>query len=341
MRWFVTFIDDCTRMTWIFLLKNKSDVCDIFQNFYHMILTQFQKKIQVLRSDNGGEYLNHSVKTFCLKNGILHQTSCAHTPQQNGTAERKNRHLLEVARSLLLEMHMPKSFWGDAVLSAAYLINRMPSSVLSFQTPLQSLSYYCDINSALHILPRVFGCVVYVHMHTPHRGKLDPRALKCVFIGYSSSQKWYKCYHPPSRKVFVSQDVTFWEDEAYFTSETSLQGENSNYEEKSLKTDNGIPISLQSQSFEEENLPLESEIPDSLIERTEPTLRVYERQNKGKEKQGESVLIQVVQPSSSPSPVRQLDFEVDEQFTSIKKLIKFLCSGPFHTYSFSLSLSLL
>ena len=106
-------------------------------------------------------------------------------------------------------MHMTKSFWGDAVLSAAYLINRMPSSVLSFQTPLQSLSYYCDINSALHILPRVFGCVVYVHMHTPHRGKLDPRALKCVVIGYSSSQKGYTCYHLPSQRVFVSHDVIF------------------------------------------------------------------------------------------------------------------------------------
>ncbi|KAL5804478.1 hypothetical protein ACOSQ3_031278 [Xanthoceras sorbifolium] len=311
MRWFVTFIDDCTRMTWIFLLKNKSDVCDVFQNFYHMILTQFHKKIQVLRSDNGGEYLNHSVKTFCLKNGILHQTSCAHTPQQNGTAERKNRHLLEVARSLLLGMHMPKSFWGDAVLSAAYLINRMPSSALSFQTPLQSLSHYCDINSALHILPRVFGCVVYVHVHAPHRGKLDPRAVKCVFIGYSSSQKGYKCYHPPSRRVFVSQDVTFWEDEAYFTPETSLQGENSNYEEKSPKTDSGIPISLRGQSFERENLPSENKIPGSLTKKTEPPLKIYERQNKGKKKQGQSVLIQVVQPSSSPSPVRQSDSEVE------------------------------
>ncbi|KAI9169875.1 hypothetical protein LWI28_018931 [Acer negundo] len=94
------------------------------------------------------------------------------------------------------------------------------------------------------------------------------------------------------------------EDEAYFTFETSVQGKNLNYEEKSPKTDNGIPISLRSQSFEEENLSPKSEIPNSLTERTEPTLRVYERRNKGKEKQRESVLIQVVQPSSSPSSVR-------------------------------------
>ncbi|KAK0602252.1 hypothetical protein LWI29_031779 [Acer saccharum] len=90
-----------------------------------------------------------------------------------------------------------------------------------------------------------------------------------------------------------------------------LEGENPNYEEKSPKTDNGIPISLRNQSFEEKNLSPESEIPDSLTERTEPTMKVYERRNKGKEKQGESVLIQIVQPSSSPSPVRQSDSKVE------------------------------
>ncbi|CAL8995150.1 unnamed protein product [Prunus brigantina] len=126
-RWFVTFIDDCTRMTWVSLLKTKGEVSSKFQQFYHMVETQFHTRIQVLRSDNGGEFLNHDLNEFFQAHGIIHQRSCPSTPQQNGVAERKNRHLLEVVRASLFGAHMPRSFWGEAVLSAAYLINRIPS----------------------------------------------------------------------------------------------------------------------------------------------------------------------------------------------------------------------
>ena len=83
-------------MTWISLLSNKEDVSSIFQELYKMVSTQYQYKIRVLQSDNGGEYLNSTLKSFCLEHGIRHQTSCAGTPQQNGLAERKNLQLLEV-----------------------------------------------------------------------------------------------------------------------------------------------------------------------------------------------------------------------------------------------------
>uniref|UniRef100_A0A2N9G3F2 Reverse transcriptase Ty1/copia-type domain-containing protein n=1 Tax=Fagus sylvatica TaxID=28930 RepID=A0A2N9G3F2_FAGSY len=124
----------------------------------------------------------------------------------------------------------------DAVLTAAYLINRMPSKVLQFQTPLQSLSKTHSLPTLLQIPPKVFGCVCYVHIHKQHRSKLDPRAQKCIFLGYSTTQKGYKCYHPPSTKILVSMDVTFLEDQAYFSGgdlEHSLQGENLQSEEKS------------------------------------------------------------------------------------------------------------
>ncbi|CAL8991370.1 unnamed protein product [Prunus brigantina] len=136
-RWFVTFIDDCTRMTWVSLLKTKGEVSSKFQQFYHMVETQFHTRIQVLRSDNGGEFLNHDLNEFFQAHGIIHQRSCPSTPQQNGVAERKNRHLLEVVRASLFGAHMPRSFWGEAVLSAAYLINRIPS-IFAESVPLQS-----------------------------------------------------------------------------------------------------------------------------------------------------------------------------------------------------------
>jgi transposase InsO family protein len=98
-------------------------VISIFQSFHQMILTQFNTRVQVLRSDNGGEYFKKELSAYFHAYGIIHQTSCVDTPQQNGVAERKNLHLLEVARSLLFAMNVPKSFWGDAVLTAAYLIS--------------------------------------------------------------------------------------------------------------------------------------------------------------------------------------------------------------------------
>ncbi|CAL9003280.1 unnamed protein product [Prunus brigantina] len=130
-----------------------------------MIQTQFHVPVQVVRSDNGGEYLNSELRTFFEQNGIIHQTSSPYTPQQNGIAERKNRHLLEVARSLCFAMHVPKRFWGDAICTAVYLINRVPSRVLQYQTPIQTLSQYHSIPSVLHIQPKVFGTYIAFTNH--------------------------------------------------------------------------------------------------------------------------------------------------------------------------------
>ena len=113
-------------------MKEKIEVRQIFERFHQMIQTQFQKKIQVLRTDNATDYFNSILGDYLVKEGIVHQSSCVNTPQQNGIAERKNRHILDVARSLMFSTNVPKCFWGKAVLTAAYLINRMPSSVLNF-----------------------------------------------------------------------------------------------------------------------------------------------------------------------------------------------------------------
>ena len=156
-----------------------------------------------------GGYFKSSLQEYFLENGIIHRCSCTNTPQQNGVAERKNRHLLDTARSMLFSAKAPKPFWSEAVLAAAYLINRLPTQVLNKQSPIEVLSSPSDLFA---IPPKVFGCVCFVHNHTPTRGKLGPRAIKCVFLGYSSTQKGYKCYHPPTRKWYVSIDVTFFEE---------------------------------------------------------------------------------------------------------------------------------
>ncbi|RVX17918.1 Retrovirus-related Pol polyprotein from transposon TNT 1-94 [Vitis vinifera] len=150
------------------------------------------------------DYSRSQFTSFMSHHGILHQSSCAHTPQQNGVAERKNRHLVETARTLLLHSHVPFRFWGDAVLTACYLINRMPSSVLHDQIP-HSLLFP---DQPLYFLPpRVFGCTCFVHILTPGQDKLSAKAMKCLFLGYSRLQKGYRCYSLETHRYFISADV--------------------------------------------------------------------------------------------------------------------------------------
>lgn len=180
-RWFVTFIDCYTQVTWVYLLHNKDELFTYFKNFHKLVNTRFDAKIKVFRTDNGIEYFKGECGAYLTEHEILHQSSCVDTPEQNGVAESKNRHLIEVARSLMFTMGVPLSFWGDVILTAAYLINRMTSRVLDFAICIGLLQ---GLVSLYFIPPKVFSCVCFVHDYRNSRGKLDPTTLRCFFIGY-------------------------------------------------------------------------------------------------------------------------------------------------------------
>nr|CAN80831.1 hypothetical protein VITISV_002503 [Vitis vinifera] len=193
-QYFVTFIDDYSR----------SELFSIFQKFYAEIQTQFNISIRVLRSDNAREYFSAPFTSFMSNHGIIHQSSCAYTPQQNGVAERKNRHLVETTRTILLHSHVPFRFWGDAVLTVCYLINRMPSSVLHDQIP---QSFLFPDQPLYFLPPRVFGCTCF----------LSAKGMKCLFLGYSRLQKGYRCYSLETHRYFIFVDVTFFKDSPFFS----------------------------------------------------------------------------------------------------------------------------
>ncbi|KAK8923585.1 hypothetical protein KSP39_PZI019845 [Platanthera zijinensis] len=211
-RYFITFIDDYSRTTWLYLLRDRSELPRVFRAFVLKTRTQFCTTIKTFRSDNAREYTSHEFANLCADFGIVHPTSCPYTPQQNGVAERKNRHLLDVARSLMLHMHVPKEYWNFAVSTACFLINR-PSLVLQNATP---FSLLFPSAPAFPLTPRVFGCTCFVHTLGPTIDKMDPRAVKHIFVGYSRTQKGYVCYSTATQKVSVSADVTFWEDQPFF-----------------------------------------------------------------------------------------------------------------------------
>ncbi|KAK2968669.1 hypothetical protein RJ640_004028 [Escallonia rubra] len=203
-RYFVTFVDDFSRMTWIYFMKNRSEVFAHFSAFCAEIKTQFNVHVHILRSDNAKEYMSGSFQNYMNQYGILHQSSCTDTPAQNGVAERKNRHLLLTARALLFQMKVPKPFWADAISTACFMIIRMPSTVLNGDVP---YSVLFPTKPLFPVEPRIFGSTCFVRDVRPHLTKLDPKALKCVFLGYSRLQKGYRCYSPNLHKYLVSTDV--------------------------------------------------------------------------------------------------------------------------------------
>ena len=121
------------------MLKQKSDVSNIFPIFHTMIKTQSNVGIKRLRTDNARNYFNQYLSSYFQKEGIVHESSCVDTSQQNGIAEKKG-HLLATVRALLFQKNVPKIFWEEAVLAAAHLINRIPSRVLDFKSPMEVLS---------------------------------------------------------------------------------------------------------------------------------------------------------------------------------------------------------
>ncbi|PKU75779.1 Retrovirus-related Pol polyprotein from transposon TNT 1-94 [Dendrobium catenatum] len=127
MLYYVLFIDNYSRFSWIFPLRHKSEVFAVFVTFKTYIENLTSAKIKCLRTDGGGEFVNNSFISFLKQHGIVHQISCPYTPEQNGVAERKHRHIIKTTRSLLLTASVPYKHWPEAALTATYLINRMPS----------------------------------------------------------------------------------------------------------------------------------------------------------------------------------------------------------------------
>jgi transposase InsO family protein len=203
-RYFLTIVDDHTRFVWIILLKQKSEVAIKLQHFITLIENQYTTVPKIIRSDNGPEF---SLSTFYSSKGIIHQRSCVETPQQNGRVERKHQHILNVGRALLYHSKLPKSFWSYALLHATFIINRVPTPVLGNMSPYQKFyDQLPDINSF-----KVFGSLCYASTLTAHRSKLDPRARKSVFLGYTTGFKGYVLLDFHTREVFISRHVSFHE----------------------------------------------------------------------------------------------------------------------------------
>ncbi|PKU85564.1 Retrovirus-related Pol polyprotein from transposon TNT 1-94 [Dendrobium catenatum] len=219
-RFFVIFVDDFSRYTWLFPIIHKSEVTSTFITFTKFIENQTKQSIKILRTDGGTEFNNYAMKSFLHSKGIGHQMSCPYTPEQNGVAERKNRHIVETVRFLLHKASMPFQYWPEATATAVYLINRMPSPNTQNKSPLQLLFHTNPEYTHL----RVFGCECFPLLPSHTRTKFDPKSKSHVFMGYSDRHKGYICLDRDSQKSFISRHVQFVECSFPFaTNNPSLQ----------------------------------------------------------------------------------------------------------------------
>ena len=260
--YFLTFIDDKTRYVWVYILKRKSEVFEKFLEWKSMVERSTGRNLKVLCSNNGGEYMSTQFQSYLKKEGIRHELTVPRSPEQNGVAERSNRTLMEAVRAMLIGSQLPQRFWAEALTTAVYLRNRSPTKAIKGSTPHEAL---LGVKPKVNHL-RIFGCLAYSHISKEERHKLDPKAEKCVLLGYGMATKSYRLYDIKERKVFYSRDVTFDESRPGYGKEPTDQTDKS--VEIELSSDVSIPEEAEYETAESEEVEHQS-----VTEEEEPVLR--------------------------------------------------------------------
>ena len=215
---FITFTDDYSRYGYIYPIKERTEALDKFKIFKAEVENQHNLKIKIVRSDRGGEYYGRHTPygqipgpfaRFLQENGIVAQYSTPGEPQQNGVAERHNRTLMDMVRSMMSYSTLPLSLWMEALKTAIYILNRVPSKSVP-KTPYEM--WTGRVPSLNHL--RVWGSPAEAKVFNPNIGKLDPKTVSCHFIGYIERSKGYRFYCPDRYTKFVeTRHAVFLENE--------------------------------------------------------------------------------------------------------------------------------
>jgi len=215
--YFITFIDDFSRYGYLYLIHDKSQSLDVFKNYKAEVENQLGKRIKSIRSDRGGEYYGRydgsgeqrpgPFAKFLKECGIVPQYTMPGSPTMNGVAERRNRTLKDMVRSMISHSTLPQSLWGEALKTAAYILNRVPTKATT-KTPYELWTGKKPSLNHLH----VWGCPAEARPYRPNERKLDSRTISCYFVGYSERSRGFKFYDPKSKSIFETINARFFED---------------------------------------------------------------------------------------------------------------------------------
>jgi transposase InsO family protein len=189
-------------------MKYKYEFFTKFKEFKARVEKKTGKKIICLRIDRGGKYLSQDFIAFCTEHGIQWQLTMAHTSQQNGVSERRNRTLIEWARSMATDSNCPTFLWTEVINTANHLVNLSPTRVNYGLIPDEK--FYSKKPRVDHL--RIFGSICYLHIPKEKRYKLDSKSIQCFFLGYDKNSKVYRVFEPTSKKIHLSRDIVFDEN---------------------------------------------------------------------------------------------------------------------------------
>ncbi|GKA79393.1 retrovirus-related pol polyprotein from transposon TNT 1-94 [Tanacetum coccineum] len=223
-KYILVIVDDYSRYTWTLFLRSKDETPEVLKDFLTMIQRNLQAPVISVRTDRGTEFLNKTLNAFFKEEGIEHQTSTPRTPEQNGVVERRNRTLVEAARTMLSASKLPLFFWAEAIATACYTQNR------SIIIPTHEKTAYHIINerkpSIKHL--HIFGCTCYLTRDGENLDKMKEKGDPCILVGYSTQSKGYRVYNKRTRLIVESIHLRF--DEIKEMSETSVANDTSGLE---------------------------------------------------------------------------------------------------------------
>jgi hypothetical protein len=189
-------------------LKTKDEVFNKFKEFKALIENLSERKIKILRSDNGGEYTSKEFVNFYKDVGIKRELTTPYNPQQNDVARRKNRTILEVVKTMIHDQDLPMCLWTEATMAVVYVQNQLSHSVLGLKTPEEMFT-----GKKLEVIHlKIFGFPVFIHIPKEKRNKMDPSGKKGIFVGYCEVSKAFRIYIPGQHHIEINRDVTFDED---------------------------------------------------------------------------------------------------------------------------------
>ncbi|KAL1569026.1 hypothetical protein AAHA92_00559 [Salvia divinorum] len=216
-QYFISFIDDYSRFGYLYLIHEKSEALDKFKIFKAEVELQLNKSIKKVKSDRGGEYYGRNdgsgeqrqgpFALYLEECGIVPQYTMPGSPSKNGVAERRNRTLKDMVRSMISHSSLPQSLWGEALKTAVYILNRVPTKAAA-KTPYELWNGRKPSLNHTHI----WGCPAEARPYRPNEKKLDSKTVSSYFIGYPEKSRGYKFYDPTTRTIFETGNAVFFEE---------------------------------------------------------------------------------------------------------------------------------